>query len=46
MCEVWHNPRRRLYIKLDTATAIGYRDRQYTTGTNKKTYYMYFHNGL
>ena len=29
MCEVF-------YIKLRTATAIGYRDWQYTTGTNKK----------
>ena len=36
MCEMWHNPRKRLYIKLRTATAIGYRDRQYTTGNNKK----------
>ena len=36
MCEVWHNLRRRWYIKLRTATAIGYRDQQYTTGNNKK----------
>lgn len=41
MCEVWHNPRRRLYTNLLTAKAIAYRDSRYTTGNDKKGIYIY-----
>ena len=41
MCEVWHNPRRRLYTNLLTAKAIAYRDWRYATGNDKKKVYIY-----